>query len=237
MLKKALLATMLVFCTTGFCSNMHAADAASLTPKQENIVLVSAWTAQGNLPALKQAFNKALNDGVTVNELKEVSIQMYAYSGFPRSLNALNTLLTVIDERKTAGIKDAEGKTAAKPDPKRNRHSIGTAIQTELVGRPVAGRVYDFSPEIDRFLKEHLFCDIFERDVLNYQERELATVSALAALGNVNAQLASHYNVSLNVGLSTEQLEEAVKLLKYHVGSEVGNNADNVLRKVLHNKN
>lgn len=104
MLKKALLATMLVFCTTGFCSNMHAADAASLTPKQENIVLVSAWTAQGNLPALKQAFNKALNDGVTVNELKEVSIQMYAYSGFPRSLNALNTLLTVIDERKTAGI-------------------------------------------------------------------------------------------------------------------------------------
>ena len=49
-----------------------------------------------------------------------------------------------------------------------------------------------FSPEIDVFLKEHLFADIFERDILSYQDREIITISALISLGGVEPQLQSH---------------------------------------------
>lgn len=77
----------------------------------------------------------------------------------------------------------------------------------------MAGRTYDFAPVIGVFLKEHLFGDIFERDILNRQERELATVGALAGIGNVNAQLTSHMRVSMNTGISAEQLQETVRLL------------------------
>src|SRR3546814_9283287 len=42
-----------------------------------------------------------------------------------------------------------------------------------------------FAPVIEVFLKEHLFADIFERDVLTYAERALVTVSVLAGIGGV----------------------------------------------------
>ena len=53
---------------------------------------------------------------LTVNEIKEILVQMYAYSGFPRSLNGINTFMAVLEERKKKGIADTEGKTAAPID-------------------------------------------------------------------------------------------------------------------------
>lgn len=53
---------------------------------------------------------------------------------------------------------------------------------------------------------------------MNRQERELATVGALAGIGNVNAQLTSHIRVSMNTGISAEQLQETVRLLGKKAG-------------------
>ncbi len=60
----------------------EAAAAKALTAKQASIVTVAAFTAQGDLPNLKTALNEALDNGMTVNEVKEVLVQMYAYSAF-----------------------------------------------------------------------------------------------------------------------------------------------------------
>ena len=57
-----------------------------------------------------------------------------------------------------------------------------------------------FGPEIDVSLKEHLFADIFERDILSYHDREITTISALISLGSVESQLQSHMNMGLHVG-------------------------------------
>ena len=220
MLKKSLLLLTLAVCMAGFNGNSEAAAAKALTAKQASIVTVAAFTAQGDLPNLKTALNEAL-------------VQMYAYCGFPRSLNGINTLIAVLDERKAAGIVDEIGRDATPVDPKRDRYAICEKTQTELVGRPVAGRTYDFAPVIGVFLKEHLFGDIFERDILNRQERELATVGALAGIGNVNAQLTSHMRVSMNTGISAEQLQETVRLLDKKAGPATGSNAQRVLDSLL----
>ena len=42
----------------------------------------------------------------TVNEIKEILVQMYAYAGFPRSLNGIHTFMAVMDERQVEGIKE-----------------------------------------------------------------------------------------------------------------------------------
>ena len=76
-------------------------------------------------------------------------------------------------------------------------HQIGTKTQTELVGRPVAGPVYTITPTIATYLKDHLFGAIFANDVLNRRERELATVSSLAALP-APTQMRSQLNVCMN---------------------------------------
>ena len=90
-----------------------------------------------------------------------------------------------------------------------------------------------FAPVIDTFLKEHLFADIFERDILTYAERELVTISVLSAIGGVEPMLRSHLTISLNVGLTSSQLNEFVGIIKSTLGEREANNAQAVLNEVL----
>lgn len=107
------------------------------------------------------------------------------------------------------------------------------AIQTKLIGQPVTGPLYAFAPAIDRFLKAHLFGDIFQRDVLTWQERELTTVAALANIEGVNPQLQGHMAIAIHNGLTPEQLREFVDVLLSKCGPKVADNAGEVLDQVL----
>jgi hypothetical protein len=71
--------------------------------------------AVGNIPHLNTALNRGLDAGLSVGEIKEILIQLYAYTGFPRSLNALSELMKVLDARKQRGIQDPGG---ARADPR-----------------------------------------------------------------------------------------------------------------------
>ena len=179
-----------------------------LNAKQKAVAVASSYAARGNQKGLKQALIEGLNAGVTVNEFKEILVQAYAYCGFPRSLNALNTLMQVEEER---GGKDEHGRLpGAKPEG--NSLEYGTANQTKLVGRPVTGKLFEFAPAIDEFLKAHLFGDIFARDNVDWQTRELATIAMLASMKNVDSQLNSHINVGKHNGLTDEQVAEILNI-------------------------
>lgn len=204
-----------------------------LSAKQRAIIPIAAFTANGDLAQLKTALNEGLDAGLTVNEIKEVLVQLYAYAGFPRSLNGIGTFMTVMDERGKKGIMDVMGKEANPIPTDKNSLEFGTENQTKLVGQPVTGPLYEFAPAIDQFLKAHLFGDIFQRDVLNWQERELATVSALANIEGINAQLQGHMAIGMHNGLTPEQLRELVTVLQTKCGPKVSENAGVVLDRVL----
>lgn len=207
----------------------------TLNGKQQSIIPIAAFTAKGNTEKLKGALAEGLQNGMTVNEIKEILVQMYAYTGFPRSLTGLNTFIALLDERKAQGIHDELGRDAAPLPDKANIRELGTANQTAVIGRPASGRVYEFAPVIDTFLKEHLFGDIFSRDVLSFQERELATVSALASLP-AEAQLRSHLNCCLVVGLTEDQMKAFVTVLETKVGKPEAELAEKSLNAVLQNR-
>lgn len=204
-----------------------------LNEKQQAIVTIAAFTANGDIEKLKASLNDGLDAGLTVNEAKEVLVQTYAYAGFPRSLNGLTALMQVLEARKASGKTDEVGKDAAPVPTDRSMLQIGTEIQTEVVGQPVVGPVYDFAPAIDQFLKSHLFGDIFIRDVLDYQTREVATIAILATLPGLEPQLQGHYSVGMNTGLSENQLKQIVTILNNKVGTDVGTRAQTVLNRVL----
>ena len=84
----------------------------ALSAKQQSIIPIAAYTASGDLESLEAAIRSGLDAGLTVNEVKEIQIHLYAYVGFPRALNGLATLLTVVEERKAAGITDPVGEEA-----------------------------------------------------------------------------------------------------------------------------
>ena len=118
---------------------------------------------QGDLAHLRQALVKGLESGMTVNEVNEVLIHAYAYCGFPRSLRAIQTFMQVIEERKSMGIKDVEGREASAIEAGGVDMRRGRDILAEISGTsasvPKAGYAV-FAPTIERFLKEHLFADL-----------------------------------------------------------------------------
>ena len=213
-------------------TNMQAEQ--TLSPKQQAIAPIAAFAATGQMAQLQTALSQGLDAGLTVSDCKEILVQLYAYAGFPRSLNALNALMAVLEQRKARGIEDAQG-TESEPVPEGEALlAAGTANQTRLVGAPVKGPLFDFAPQVDRYLKTHLFGDIFARSNLDWQSRELATVAALAAMSGLEAQLLSHVKVSLNVGLSVPQLRQFFAVLAAQGSPEAAQRAQAALRKAGH---
>lgn len=198
-----------------------AQAAAALPARQQAIPLIAAAMATSNMPSLQAALNQGLDAGLTVSEAKEILVHLYAYVGFPRSLNALNELMQVLAQRRARGIADAPGREPSHPAPTGDALlAVGAANQTRVAGAPVQGPVFDFAPVINQFLQAHLFGDIFERDNLDWQSRELATVSMLAAMSGVGPQLQSHIGMSMNIGLRPEHLYQLADVLEAHVGVE-----------------
>lgn len=210
-------------------------DSRALDASQQSLVTISALTASGNLEALHTQLHAGLDAGLTINEIKEALVQLYAYCGFPRSLNALNTFKKVLDERKANGITDVEGKPIVVENNVADKYEQGRKVIEQLTGVPQAKPAPgfgEFAPRIDVFLKEHLFADIFASDVLSYQQRELVTISALAAIPGLEAQLQAHIGMGFNTGLSEKQVVLTFELIGKDVNKEQENKANTVLIKV-----
>jgi quercetin dioxygenase-like cupin family protein len=213
-------------------SALPASD--TLSARQQAIPPIAAAMATSDMPRLNNALNQGLDAGLTISETQEILVQLYAYVGFPRSLNALNELMGVVQARRQRGIHDAPGRAPSRAIPSGEALlKVGTANQTRLSGGPVKGPVFEFAPVINQFLQTHLFGDIFERDNLDWQSRELATVAALAATPGVEAQLRSHMLASLRVGLSAAQLRQVIEGLEPYEDTHAAQRANTALTQAL----
>ncbi|MDQ0039331.1 carboxymuconolactone decarboxylase family protein [Variovorax boronicumulans] len=209
-------------------------NADTLSAAQQAIVPIAAFAAAGDIAKLNTALNQGLDAGLAVSDAREVLVQLYAYAGFPRSLNALTELMKVVEARKQRGVKDAPGRAPSRPIPKGDALlAAGTANQTKLSGAPVQGPLFDFAPVANEYLRTHLFGDIFERDNLDWQSREVATVSMLAALAGVESQLQAHIRISMNVGLSARQMQQLGQVLADRVDADSARRAREALARHL----
>lgn len=163
--------------------------------------------AKGDLVALESAIHNGLEAELTVSQIKEALSQLYAYTGFPRSLNALGVLQNVVESRKSKDKRVIMGEDASPLGEEYDALKEGTRVQTQLVGKAFE---YEFAPATDYYLKAHLFGDIFARDNLTYADRELVTVSALSGLEGVEPQLKAHIAGARNMGVTEEQLQGIV---------------------------
>ena len=208
---------------------MITVNAQTLTERQKGLAACACLMAQGDLERLEPAVRMALDNGVTINELKEAFSQLYAYTGFPRSLNALGVLNKVLENGRSSEshpslLEDGrvvtdEGKANKQPewqegkpwkrpaewDDAKKAYELGTKNQTQLSGKPFN---YTFCPQDDYYLKSHLFGDIFAGDQLSAADREIVTVAALSGLEGVAPQLAAHKQGAVNMGNSKQLVDE-----------------------------
>lgn len=172
---------------SALCAPLRAAQADTLSLRQQSIVAIAASAATGALEHLRTALARGLDGGMTVNETKEVMVHAYAYCGFPAACVVCSPLPCRCSTSAKRGASPTlwgatrrPSATAATTHPRR-----GAARKAERRPRRCAqdGLCRLCPPIVDRYLNEHLFCDIFERDLLTWQERELAAVAILTALG------------------------------------------------------
>jgi 4-carboxymuconolactone decarboxylase len=208
-------------------------SSSDLSLQKQAIAAIGAFTAVGRLPQLREALTEGLDAGLSVNQIKEILVQMYAYAGFPRSLNGLGTFMALLDQRRADGITDPAGNEPKPLPADTDMLQLGTANQTQLTGAPVTGPLFDFAPAIDQFLKTHLFGDIFSRDNIDWQSREIATVAALATLDGVESQLQSHFGIAPNTGLTEAQLRGLITVVRARIGQDHGERSTDVLDEVL----
>ena len=205
------LAVLLVACSPKQQTETKDMNQLSFTTDQAAwMSAIACDEAKGDLVALESAIHNGLEAELTVSQIKEALSQLYAYTGFPRSLNALGVLQRVIGDRQAKGVKVIMGEDASPLGEDYDALKEGTRVQTQLVGKAFK---YEFAEATDYYLKAHLFGDIFARDNMTYADRELVTVSALSGLEGVEPQLKAHIAGARNMGVTEEQLQGIVVAL------------------------
>jgi 4-carboxymuconolactone decarboxylase len=190
------------------------------------------------MPDVKELFrfhlNGALNQGWTVNELKEAFIEISIFAGFPRSRNAMQTLFEVLEERRNAGITDSEGSLRDNIVPEDSRYAYGSKVLSELdemqESRFQKG-FGDFAPEMVNYIVAYGYGDVYSRTTLSRKHRQLVTLAALTSF-NAPTQLTFHIHVGLKVGLTIEELREIFILMVYFTGVPASLSALGVLSEI-----
>jgi len=85
-------------------------------------------------------------------------------------------------------------------------------------GERLVEELKDIAPDLARFTIEFPFGDIYSRGVLSLKEREIVTVSALAALGNAAPQLKAHIHNALNAGCTRQEIVEIMIQMAVYAG-------------------
>lgn len=75
-------------------------------------------------------------------------------------------------------------------------------------GENVIKSLEDIAPDLGKFIIEFAFGDIYTREGLTTEEREMITLSSLLTAGGCEPQLEVHINGALNVGISPEKVIE-----------------------------
>lgn len=207
----------------------------NFSDRLRRIALSAGFAAKGETGNLKKELDLALDDGMSVSELREILMHVYAYAGFPQALNGINALIAVLDARKEKSLPCPEGTEASVLPADSDKDGIGAEIRERLTGKRPVPAYAKFAPDMDSFLKQHLFCDLFTRGVLTDMERELVTISVIASEPRAEKQLATHLAICRRQGFSEEETAEWQRLMDEYIN---GRNSEPIFRTgVLNEKN
>lgn len=198
--------------------------------RQKEVAVVAALTAMGNAtPQLKVHIQSALNVGCSPEELVEVIMQMAVYSGFPSALNGMNILKEVLKE-KNLNVKQIEEIT------KRDRFVKGAEWLSKLDKNQITVLKENFKDiclDMVEFTVAFGYGDIFSRENLDPQMRQIATIAALTAIGTAQPQLLFHIKAGLNIGLSKEEITETIILMTVYAGFPAALNGITAAKEVF----
>ncbi|WP_125609631.1 carboxymuconolactone decarboxylase family protein [Specibacter cremeus] len=100
-------------------------------------------------------------------------------------------------------------------------------------GQKVIDSLAVISPELGHQVVAWAFGEIYVRPGLAPRDRQLVTLGMLTALGGCEPQLEVHINAALNVGLTADEIVEALLHAAVYCGMPKALNATFVAKKVF----
>jgi 4-carboxymuconolactone decarboxylase len=95
----------------------------------------------------------------------------------------------------------------------------GSEIYEQIIGdRAPIERLRAVLPDLDLYVVDYFYGNIYAREALDLRTREVVSVAALGALGNAQPQLRAHIRGALNVGWSRAEIAEMLLQLSLHAG-------------------
>ena len=218
--------------------------------RERCFLTLGALTAKYQLGPLADYVRASLKVGLTPSEILETFLQVASYSGFTAAAEAMNVARRVFeDEGLTKAGADIKPIAPMDHTDRRNamiRVSIECGMGRHAANDPSAAplqflksgvwtaKAKDLPVENDFNLTggEFGYGECWGRPTLGYRVRCLITVAALQSLF-ANDQLCFHINTALNVGITPEELHEALAHVGIYAGIANWRNAANVAREVF----
>ena len=166
-------------------------------------------------------------------EIREAIYQCAPFIGFPKTLNAIQTMNQVFARNNIPLPLPSQGNIQDSQE----RYEKGLALQAPLYGEEIAQKYTwlpgEFAQTVPRFLTQLCFGDFYTRSGLDGKTRELLTVVLLAALGGADLQVKSHLEGALKAGNTREELVCALVHASGYMGFPRLFNALNAGREIL----
>ena len=174
-------------------------------PRLAHLARVAACHSAGEQDALARELRAAVAGGLSWDACYEAILQLVAYTGYPRTLNALATYRAVSGVAVSPRPSEEWGDFALAVWPER-----GAAIFRQLwPGHDLADNVRPLSAELAEWVVNDDFGRIFGRPGLTVLEREAVVVGSLVAQ-RTTPQLRSHRLAFLAVGGDDTTLDALV---------------------------
>lgn len=202
----------------------------NLNDKQRELITIVSLAAQQTLPQLNAHTKAALNIGVTPLEIREAVYQCAPFIGFPKTLNAVNTINEVFTARNIKLPLENAGTVNEK-----DRYTKGLEIQYPLYGNEIKENMKtlpdSLNEAVPRFLTEMCFGDFYTRKILDVKTRELLMLCVLVTI-NAQPQIKSHALGNIKAGNTKDTLYAAMVHCIPYIGFPVALNAINIIRSL-----
>lgn len=187
----------------------------ALSQKEKNIAIISANTVTGDSIKLQEILDFVLDKKIlSVNEIKEIFLQLYIYCGFPKCLVGMNTLYETLQKKKIVENDVVEAKQLPFYV---DKYKYGENMRAKFFEDQSIYK--DVVPDLYALLTIHLYADIFSRGVLTNEEREIVTVVALNFNGLYQQRPWGLDRIPRHIELSEEKTRKIVELVSGIKGS------------------
>ena len=188
-------------------------ERVQLSKRDRSLVTVAVTEAQYRTDEVRGHLGRALDNGVTQEELFELITHVTFYAGWPTGSNA---------SRVAAEVFEARGLPLPTPI---------TAMDPAPSGASQVPGAYPAAPYLGELLNTVLFGDVWERPQFSKRDRSLVTIAVAQAL-YVTDQLRSHIGRGLDNGLTQEEIAEVITHVTFYSGFPTGVNASRVAVEV-----